>query len=364
MNEPKVSVIVPVYKTEKYLCQCLDSILQQTLSDLEIIIVDEGDYDECRHIIDNYKERDGRVKGIHQKNGGYGASVNLGIDFAKGEYIGIVESDDFILSEMYEKLYEYAKRLDADVVKAPFYEFFDSVGSKKNILKVNSDCSYLSKHIPENKVFCLRESPCLMGGHASIWSGIYKRKYLRLNEIKFPEVTGGGYVDAVFRPQSLIYTDKIAWINQPYYCWRMTSEESTTNNYNLSALLQRWKEVHDLFQNKNELYEIVGPYSVDNEYGCTLALFYLMHFSEEQYQMLVENMRFNNNELIKFSPILSPRKKKEMLALKRDPVAFRKTIRNKQLMQCYLRPVLDSILPKGADGREQIKALYHRMCKS
>lgn len=76
MKQPKVSIIVPVYKVEKYLVQCLDSIVGQTLKDIEIIIVDEGDKDACRYIIDHYEQADKRVIAIHEKNGGYGASVN------------------------------------------------------------------------------------------------------------------------------------------------------------------------------------------------------------------------------------------------------------------------------------------------
>lgn len=96
MKQPKISVIVPIYKVEKYLVQCIDSILNQTLKDIEVILVDEGDRDACRFIIDHYEQNDKRVKAIHEKNGGYGASVNKGMEIAVGEYISIIESDDFI----------------------------------------------------------------------------------------------------------------------------------------------------------------------------------------------------------------------------------------------------------------------------
>ena len=104
MKQPKVSVIIPVYKVEKYLVQCLDSIVGQTLKDFEIIIVDEGDKDACRYIIDHYEQADKRVIAIHEKNGGYGASVNKGFDIAKGEYIGIVESEPLIMNIGHKKM--------------------------------------------------------------------------------------------------------------------------------------------------------------------------------------------------------------------------------------------------------------------
>lgn len=133
MKQPKVSVIIPVYKVEKYLVQCLDSIVGQTLKDIEIIIVDEGDKDACRYIIDHYEQADKRVIAIHEKNGGYGASVNKGFDIAKGEYIGIVESDDFIAPEMYEEMYNYAKNLMQTLSKP----LIMNIGHKKMALKTS-----------------------------------------------------------------------------------------------------------------------------------------------------------------------------------------------------------------------------------
>ena len=116
MQGSKVSIIIPVYKTEKFLRKCLDSVVNQTLQDIEIIIVDEGDMDECRSIIDEYERNDSRIKTIHEKNGGYGVSINKGFDLATGEYIGIVESDDFVDENMFEDLYKIAKDSDADIV--------------------------------------------------------------------------------------------------------------------------------------------------------------------------------------------------------------------------------------------------------
>ena len=159
MKQPKVSVIIPVYKVEKYLVQCLDSIVGQTLKDIEIIIVDEGDKDACRYIIDHYEQADKRVIAIHEKNGGYGASVNKGFDIAKGEYIGIVESDDFIAPEMYEEMYNYAKKLDADVVKTPYYEYWSQKDGIKDFKKVCWYNDFITKNSPKNKIFSILDYP-------------------------------------------------------------------------------------------------------------------------------------------------------------------------------------------------------------
>ncbi|MBR1485874.1 MAG: glycosyltransferase, partial [Synergistaceae bacterium] len=179
-DNPKVSVIVPVYKVEKYLTQCLNSIVNQTMEELEIIIVDEGEKDRCREIIDYFEAHDPRIVAPHQKNGGYGASCNLGFDLAHGEYIAIVESDDWIEPEMYEEMYAYAKALDADVVKTPYSEYFSN-GFKR-------DCNYrkaVSDALPQNTCFSMKEYSKLLAVHASLWSGIYKTEYMKKNNIRF-----------------------------------------------------------------------------------------------------------------------------------------------------------------------------------
>ncbi|MBS7046628.1 MAG: glycosyltransferase family 2 protein, partial [Eubacterium sp.] len=106
---PKISIIVPVCNVEKYLSKCLDSIVNQTLKEIEIICIDDGSTDDSGAILDSYSQKDSRIKVIHKKNSGYGNSMNVGMDCAEGEYIGIVESDDCILPEMYEELYKAAK---------------------------------------------------------------------------------------------------------------------------------------------------------------------------------------------------------------------------------------------------------------
>ena len=121
---PKVSVVVPVYNVEKYLEQCLDSIVNQTLKDIEIICVDDGSTDKSGEILDKYVTEDDRVKVIHKKNSGYGNSMNIGFDAAQGEYIGIIESDDYAELNMFESLYECAVENNLDVVKSEYFFYF------------------------------------------------------------------------------------------------------------------------------------------------------------------------------------------------------------------------------------------------
>ena len=128
---PKVSVVIPVYNVEKYLRQCMDSVVNQTLREMEIIAVDDGSTDSSGAILDEYAAADPRVKVIHKANGGYGIGMNTGFDAATGEYIGIVESDDYADPEMFETLYNRAKLYDLDVVKSGFY-FYWSQPEERN----------------------------------------------------------------------------------------------------------------------------------------------------------------------------------------------------------------------------------------
>ena len=118
---PKISIIIPVYNVEKYLRECLDSVLNQTLEDIEVICVNDGSTDSSANILEEYRLKDKRLRVIHKENSGYGHSMNVGFEATTGEYVGIVESDDFVKPTMFEELYNIANREHADVVKSDFY---------------------------------------------------------------------------------------------------------------------------------------------------------------------------------------------------------------------------------------------------
>ena len=118
---PKISILVPVYNVEQYLEKCLDSVIRQTFADIEIICMDDGSSDASGDILDQYADKDERIRVVHKKNSGYGNTMNQAIALAKGEYIGIVESDDYIADNMYEQLYQLAECYKVDFVKSDFY---------------------------------------------------------------------------------------------------------------------------------------------------------------------------------------------------------------------------------------------------
>ena len=124
MENYKISVIVPVYKVESYLEQCISSIIKQTYKNLEIILVNDGSPDNCGKLCDIYAKKDSRIKVIHKKNGGLSDARNVALDIATGDYIGFVDSDDWININMYEVLINEAKNEDADIVECKFYSAY------------------------------------------------------------------------------------------------------------------------------------------------------------------------------------------------------------------------------------------------
>lgn len=176
----KVSVIMPVYNVEEYLEECLNSVIHQTLKEIEIICVNDGSTDGSLQILKKYADLDKRIRIINKENTGYGHSVNCGIDEAQGDYIGVVETDDYIDASMFEELYHMAVLKNADVVKADSRYFVNDHGRR----------AFFESHIFHeeyrdlyNKVINYHEDIRVFRSYVYTWAGIYKRHFL--NEKKY-----------------------------------------------------------------------------------------------------------------------------------------------------------------------------------
>lgn len=227
----KVSVLVPIYNVEKYLSQCLDSLCMQTLEDIEVICINDGSTDSCSEILESYQKKDSRIKVITKANSGYGNSMNIGLDNACGEYIGIVESDDFIDSDMMEKLYDYAKsesnfKDGLDVVKSNCYFY-----SKNGEIEKNEYHNTLEE-LPVNKVIKPLHYPSLFLKMQSIWSALYKRDFLLKNNIRFNETPGASYQDVSFAFQVYACAETMKLIPNAYLHYRIDNVSSSVNSPN------------------------------------------------------------------------------------------------------------------------------------
>lgn len=236
---PVVSVVVPIYKVERYLAQCVDSILAQSLQEIELILVDDGSPDACPAMCDAYAARDSRVRVIHQENGGYGKAVNVGIAAATAPYIGIVEPDDYIAPEMYERLHSLARNADADVTKCWFNDFLDAEES--------GHCKPFPfpEPPPAGRVFRIEEFPVLLYMHPSVWSCLYKRDFLLQNAICMREVPGAGWTDNLFQVQTLCLAQRVVFTPEPYYTWRRVNQEAADDLNDYRIPLDRCGEIRD-----------------------------------------------------------------------------------------------------------------------
>lgn len=221
-KKPKVSVLVPVYNVEKYLRICLDSLLCQTLRDIEIICIDDGSTDHSSEILAEYAAKDARIVVITKENTGYGASMNMGLRCAGGEYIGIVESDDYALPEMFEQLYIAAKKHDAEMVKANYYQVFSGNNKKNFIENLNG--------LPYEKIINPLEELELFSKAPTIWSGIYRNDFLKNNKILFHETPGASFQDISFAFFVLFYARRVVLFKEAYLCYRYDNEGSSVKS--------------------------------------------------------------------------------------------------------------------------------------
>lgn len=240
-----VSVIVPIFNAERYLDQCLNSIQFQTHRNLEIICLNDGSTDDSLGIIQNHANDDDRIIIVDKKNEGYGASCNRGIALAKGEWIAVVEPDDWIEPKMYADMLAFERSLDApcDIIKTPYWRII--AADTPDQRKVN--CSYRRRVKPAQQPFALAEAPHLIRHHPSIWSALYRASFLKEQNIRFHEIPGAGWADNPFMADTLLRAERIAYLDTPYYCYREETPEQEATSIKKNPLLpiDRWNDIED-----------------------------------------------------------------------------------------------------------------------
>lgn len=241
---PKVSVIVPVYNVEKYLGTCIESIINQTLEDIEIICVDDGSTDSSAEILDRYALKDNRIKVIHKTNRGYGHTINTGFDIAVGEYIGIVESDDYILPRMYEVLYICASENDLDLVKSEYIEFWDTINHTWRAHASNMEDYFGKVLLAEDRLLFYRF-------YMNSWLGIYKRSFLEKNSIRHNETPGASFQDNGFWIQTMSMCSRAMWLNEAFYMYRQDNPlASVKSGDKVWTMYNEYKNVEHILESK------------------------------------------------------------------------------------------------------------------
>jgi glycosyltransferase involved in cell wall biosynthesis len=223
---PRVSIVIPVYNVEQYLRECLDSVINQTLKEIEIICVNDGSTDSSPEILKEYAEKDNRIKVISKPNSGYGHTMNVGIDAATGEYLGIVESDDYVKLDMYETLYNIAKTKDVEIVKADFYRFTEENG-KLNLTYNRLAGKYEGYY---GKIINPQQDTTVFRFIMNTWSGIYEREFIEKYNIRHNETPGASYQDNGFWFQTFCFANRLYFVNKPFYMNRRDNPNSSVHS--------------------------------------------------------------------------------------------------------------------------------------
>ena len=236
----KVSVLIPVYNTEKYLKKCLDSVINQTLKDIEIIIVNDGSKDNSQAIIEEYACKDERIKYFDQENKGLGATRNKGLEMAKGQYIVFLDSDDWVELDCYEEMYNNAIEKNSDLVIVDYYiDNEEKSFIYKNKYQTNQKKEYL-------KDVLLRNVPGFS------WNKLYKKEIIDKNKMKFP-IRGEleNIEDQYFTTRFVYLSNNISFVNKPliHYIIRNSSIVNTYQNGLLEDGLALYNANKDLFKN-------------------------------------------------------------------------------------------------------------------
>lgn len=279
-TKPKVSIIVPVYNVEKYLRRCMDSLINQTFKDIEIIAINDGSTDKSIQILQEYKEKDSRVKIIDKENTGVSDSRNKGIKTSNGEYILFVDSDDWIDLDMIDHMYENAKKNESDLVMCSYVREFKN-HSKEKLFNLDEEVIYEKDKVKElnrkiiGPINDELSNPEGLDSLGTIWAKLYKSQIIKKYSHRFIDLEEiGSAEDTLFNIFIFKNIDKVTFLNKPYYHYWKGNKSSLTSGYNPNLKLQ-WNKLfsyirHFIDNNKldEEFYE-----ALDNRIAmCVLGL--------------------------------------------------------------------------------------------
>lgn len=255
---PLISVIVPVYKVEAYLDKCIRSITEQTYTNLEIILVDDGSPDNCGRICDEWAARDNRIRVVHKENGGAGLARNVALDRANGELIGFVDSDDYIAPDMYRQLYELIAN-DADIAECNFLETYDDnalFSENKGVVAKYTSIQAMRLHINEHAFQQL------------IWNKLYRREVI--GDARFP--VGTKIDDEFFTYIPLSRAQKLAHTSSCLYAYRQQTNSIMHQPFSLERLQGISAKTMRLNYIREHIPELVEEAEIDLFFSCLYSM--------------------------------------------------------------------------------------------
>lgn len=238
-STPLISIIVPVYNTEQYLPKCIESIQKQTLSDLEIIIVDDGSTDGSLTVCQNFAFSDNRIRVFHKENGGQSSARNLALNYISAPYIGFVDSDDYIDAQMYEQLYKAIQEFDADIATCGVLDIYE----KRTRIRTKKDTRYVLESV----------QACEMALNQRLDSTILPNKLFKselFDNLRFPE--GKIMEDDFIFTRLILSGNRVAIITKPYYYYIHRPNSTTTASFRMRDLdpIDAYEQNYDFIKNQ------------------------------------------------------------------------------------------------------------------
>lgn len=223
MPKPLLSILVPIYNVETYLAQCLSSLIDQSLQDIEIICVNDGSTDGSLAVLQRFAKKDSRISILDKPNTGYGDSMNKALKRAHGPYVGIIEPDDWADEKMFKVMYEAAKKYDADVVKTNFYRTTTNA-------KTGATEDEKVTEITEQKIIDPRKDRQVFRFQPAVWSAIYRREFLLENRINFLPTPGASYQDLSFSFKVWTLAKKVVLLPEAFVHYRVDNAKSSVHS--------------------------------------------------------------------------------------------------------------------------------------
>ncbi|MCD8142272.1 MAG: glycosyltransferase [Clostridiales bacterium] len=357
-ENPKVSVVLPIYNVEDYLNEALYSLSVQTLNEMEFICVNDGSTDGSMTIIKEYANVDKRFRILDGPNGGYGKAMNRGIDAARGKYLGILEPDDFVPAKMFQMLYRTASRNQVDFVKADFYIF--TVNADGSLNRKRTNLADSAKYY--DRVIDPWEDPSVFKLVMNTWAGIYSLDFLNKNHIRHNETPGASYQDNGFWFKTFACAHRIWFVHTPYYYYRRDNPNASmlstkklycaTEEYRLIwEWLKQYPDKMARFSPAFYRKKFVSYMTTYRRIGDNLRREYLHHIQDEFKEPLEAGLLDEELFGVGFWKHLN-----EIVA---DPDAYFEKIRVSVIIpvynaEQYLRQCLDSILTRAEQRIEVI----------
>lgn len=299
---PKVSVIIPVYNVEPYLRQCLDSVVNQTYRDLEIILVDDGSPDNCGTICDEYAAKDERVTVVHKQNGGVSAARNDALKLASGEWISFVDPDDWCELDLYEKAIPKALESDADIV---LFSIFKQTGKNKEERLHTFDREFETS----DRQFIAKLQAAALGrslvplskekrhGQDAPWDKLFKASFIFENGLTYAENVKA-HEDIIFNVNAFQFAQKVCFFDMPLYHWRANpasiGHKYTPDRVQINmAIYEELFSIGKKYDLPDEYYQALNVFIIDT----TLVLGKICFFNKKREGTIFSKMKYANDVL-------------------------------------------------------------------